>query len=167
MSRTNQFNTYGRRPTPRQIVEWFSAPSQRILIAEAKDKFGSMGIISAMALTVQPKVLEIAAWMLSCRAFGYGIETAMLNYLKSVARQLGYETLIGRLVESPDNGPAREVFSRNGFTRKDEAWSFSFECETPDPAWLKVIVDADAIRQLGSLQHVLPDDRFAAPESSE
>jgi FkbH-like protein len=167
MSRTNQFNTYGRRPTPRQIVEWATSPSQRILIAEAKDKFGSMGIISAMALTVQPDLLEISAWMLSCRAFGYGIETAMLNYLKSVARQLGYQTMRGWIVESPDNQPAREVFSSNGFALKDEAWSFSFNIETPDPSWLKVIVDADAIRQLGALERALPEHSSAAPESSE
>ena len=147
MSRTNQFNTYGRRPTPRQIVEWATSPSQRILIAEAKDKFGSMGIISAMALTARTDVLEIPAWMLSCRAFGYGIETAMLNHLKSVARQLGYQTLVGLLVESPDNQPAREVFSSNGFSKKDKGWVFSFDIETPDPSWLKVSAD-DAICQL-------------------
>ncbi len=162
MSRTNQFNTYGRRPTPRLIAEWGSLPNQRILIAEAKDKFGSMGIISAMALNARPNALEISAWMLSCRAFGYGIESAMLNYLKSIARELGYQTLIGLFVESPDNQPAHGVYASNGFTAIDEGWRFSFDVETPDPWWLKVIVDPDTVRRLDALERALPEHSSTA-----
>jgi len=159
MSRTNQFNTYGHRPTPRQIAAWSSSSDQRILVGEARDKFGSMGIISAMVVQNRSSVLGIQAWMLSCRVFGYGLEVALLNYVKSAALRLGHATLVGQFVGSPYNQPSRNVFSDNGFTWNGEAWISSPDTAIPNPSWLTVVADEDAMREISALRpsHISAD----------
>ena len=133
INRTNQFNTTAAR-TSRQEME-AGRNNHRILIADARDKFGDMGIVGVI-VTELGHPWRITHFVLSCRVFGYGIEDAMLNAVK---RWRGDTVKINaELIETPFNGPCRDVYQRNGFFYEDNAWKFEGPCTHAEPSWLKI-----------------------------
>lgn len=141
INRTNQFNTRNSRTTSQEAAEWNKSGHHRIILAEAADKFGAMGIVSVMVVGLSAESLEILVWVLSCRVFGFGIETAMLNYIKRLAALLDRAPIIGRIIETPYNEPCRGVYRDNGFLWKEEGWQFEGGPSIADPAWLAVSFD--------------------------
>ena len=139
INRTNQFNMRGSRTTPRQIAGWSEDPGYAVIVAEAGDRFGSMGVVSALVLELGEQTVEIAIFVLSCRVFGYGVETAILNYVKRIA---GERVVTGTLTHTPHNEPCRKVYAENGFKQDGERWSFAgVPAESDalcDPEWLRV-----------------------------
>jgi FkbH-like protein len=91
INRTNQFNLVGSRTSFREASEWQSAPNTRILVAEAADKFGPMGLVCVAVAEIREREIRIPTFVLSCRVFGYGIETVVLNAIR-------------RLVTAADSG---------------------------------------------------------------
>ena len=140
INRTNQFNTCGTRVSNQGFVAWNDSAQHHILVAEASDKFGDMGIISVMVLEQAGNTLNIAVWVLSCRVFGFGIETAMLNQVQRIADRLEIRNLRGLLVETPNNQPCRNVYASNGFVSNGKDWQPQVLETPPDPAWLSVTV---------------------------
>ena len=120
------------------------------MVAQARDKFGTMGIISAMVVHVTSESAQVSAWVLSCRVFGFGIEMAMLNALRRLAARLHSQKLEGRIVETPHNQPCRDVFARNGFQLREGVWHSDSESEMLDPEWLQIVYGEglDAIRNV-------------------
>lgn len=133
INRTNQFNTTGARTTKQDIA---SAPEQRkILIADVRDKFGEMGIVGVLVVELTA-VWRITHFVLSCRVFGFGIEDAMLNVIKRWNG--GTVPIDAPLVETPVNGPCRDVYVRNGFARRDQSWILDGSSQIVDPIWLSL-----------------------------
>jgi FkbH-like protein len=144
INRTNQFNTCGTRTTMQEVASWQRSQQHLLLVAEAADKFGNMGLISVMVVQIGTNALEIPVWVLSCRVFGYGIETAMLNHVKRLCRQFGRATVNGAVIETASNDPCRKVYSANGFTWDGNKWIGAAVVEVPDPKWLTIRVDQTA-----------------------
>ncbi len=138
INRTNQFNTTASRTSLGQVTEWSESADHIILVAEGRDKFGDMGIVSAMVLDATAAALEVSIWVLSCRVFGYGIETALLNEVRRLGQGMGWATLRGKIVETPANGPCREVYATHGFVLEGDVWVGDTATVTADPVWLGV-----------------------------
>jgi FkbH-like protein len=141
INRTNQFNLAGSRVTPRELRAWHDDPSRRVVVVEAADRFGPMGLIAAVLLDLSGPSLEIAAFVLSCRVFGYGIETAVFNGLARLAGAsdaAGVRPIRGMYRETPHNGPCRSFYPDHGFTRDGAAWVLERPQAGADPSWLTV-----------------------------
>ena len=131
INRTNQFNVRGSRVTRAQVLAWHKSKTAKVLVAEAADKFGEMGIVSVLVFDGE----EIVAWVLSCRVFGFGIETALLNEARR-----GSPVVRGTVVATASNQPCREVFAANGFELVEGVWEWRGSGVPEDPAWLSVSV---------------------------
>ena len=138
INRTNQFNMCGSRATLQQGSAWHSSPRHHILVAEASDKFGSMGIISVMVLEQSGETLQIPVWVLSCRVFGFGMETALLNQARLLGKELGATMLRGLFTQTPNNQPCRDVYPAHGFAWTGSAWELRASELPENPAWLEV-----------------------------
>jgi FkbH-like protein len=141
INRTNQFNTCGSRTTTREIEEWNAAPDRRILVIDSADKFGPVGTVAALVTQHRGDRIEIPVFVLSCRVFGYGIETVALNVVKSLARDesTGQRLpVIGHYRQTAYNDPCRDAYARNGFSRQGEAWIFDTDEAIVHPSWLLV-----------------------------
>ncbi len=136
IARTNQFNTTQVPISTDALCD----PSRHVLIAEAGDRFGSMGIVSALVIADGAEADEITQFVLSCRAFGYGIETALLQ--TALAAQSG-RPLRGRINESPLNAPCRDVYAANGFTLHDGVWTAQEPRPDLIPDWLSLDIAPD------------------------
>jgi FkbH-like protein len=135
VNRTNQFNLCGSRTTLREVTQWHRSERHAIVVAEARDKFGAMGIISVAVLEETGRGVEIPVFVLSCRVFGYGMETALLNCIR---RWRPGRTVYGHFRETPHNQPCHNVYPQNGFAWEGNVWRSTEAKETRDPPWLVV-----------------------------
>lgn len=133
INRTNQFNTTSARINLRELSEISS--TGRVIVAEARDRFGEMGLVGALVSTVE-ETPQITHFVLSCRVFGFYMEHAMLQ---SLLQYFAECRVSAALVKTPVNGPCQEVFSKNGFEFIDNAWISGFHQPVTIPKWLTVV----------------------------
>lgn len=145
INRTNQFNLCGSRTSAREVSRWMDTGERRIFLADAADKFGSMGTVGILVAHPREDKLEIPIFVLSCRVFGYGIEQALLNHLKRVARSARADgtplPLVGLYQKTLHNEPCRTVYPANGFSWHETAWLYEdHDGVLDDPEWLAITV---------------------------
>ena len=141
INRTNQFNQAGNRTNLKEIREWHTDPARHIIVVDASDKFGSMGLICVALLDLSGPELLISTFVLSCRVFGYGIENAVVNAIKCMARSGtsgAARPIRGAYRETPHNEPCRQMYPNNGFTWDGESWVLQQVEPLDDPAWLTI-----------------------------
>jgi FkbH-like protein len=142
INRTNQFNLCGTRTTETEFQERLRA-GDAVVVADASDKFGKMGIVGVMVVEMKPECVEIPVFVLSCRAFGFGIEYALLNSVRRLApTPCG---LVGRFLETQSNQPCREMYPRSGLTWDGQRWVGTIAELPADPAWLAIRSQLDRI----------------------
>jgi FkbH-like protein len=81
VSKTNQFNLNGRRPTERAWSDYLREPRSFMLTASYRDRFGALGKIAVVAGRASGSHLAVDTWVMSCRAFARRIEHQCLNAL--------------------------------------------------------------------------------------
>lgn len=115
-SKTNQFNLTTQRYTDADIEQFISAPDWSIHIAQVKDKFGDMGIVGLYLINKQATSARIDSFILSCRAIGRGIETAMMNKIKDDYLIKGnFAQVSASYQPTAKNIPVCEFYENEGF----------------------------------------------------
>ena len=135
INRTNQFNLCGSRTTPRELQDG-DRHGCAVLIADARDKFGRMGVVGVMVVEVNPDRVDVPIFVLSCRAFGFGIEFALLNAIRCMAPP--GSRLVGHYKETQSNQPCRRMYPRAGLSWDGQHWVGLVSGLPPDPAWLSI-----------------------------
>ncbi|HEV2342707.1 MAG TPA: HAD-IIIC family phosphatase, partial [Actinocrinis sp.] len=116
--RTNQFNL---RPEPLDeaaLTRW--QLDGEVWTASVSDRFGDYGQVGVLVLRRDGNALEVAAWMLSCRALGRGVEERLLQWLADRAETLGCETVRLIAENTPRNVPARRLVAALGGGEVDD-----------------------------------------------
>jgi FkbH-like protein len=116
INRTNQWNLTGARTSMANVQRQASDPGSLLLLASARDKFGDMGGVCAAAVSIAGDQATIDAFVLSCRVFGYGVETAMIETIYEKVAERGAKKLCGRFVATTQNQMARDMYADHGFT---------------------------------------------------
>lgn len=144
INRTNQFNMAGSRVSKRQVEDWVGGDTARVLIADAADRFGTMGTIAVLVAQREGGRLTIPTYVLSCRVFGYGMEFAILEEARKLA--LPGESLFGLFRETEHNQPCREVYPQAGFHAVPDGWQLDAADGAPikQVAWLQVRAQVSA-----------------------
>jgi FkbH-like protein len=113
--RTTQFNTTGRTFPESELARY--ADTRQVFVAHCRDRFGDYGLVAA-AVVDGP---EIAAFAMSCRVIGLGVEHEFLGFMLDLMADKHAE-ILARIVETSRNGPVRHLYADNGFTHEDGAW---------------------------------------------
>ena len=141
VNRTNQWNTTGARTTIKEVCGFHDARDYTIYTVNVADRFGEMGMICTAIIRQTSEALEIPIFVLSCRVFGYGIESMLLDCIKQASYKLfGAVKVNGIFKPTAHNSPAANMFKDNGFQQCNEKWlcrSESFEARAP--AWLECL----------------------------
>ena len=136
INRTNQFNCCNSRVTFREVQRWSNDGNWRIYVADARDRFGEMGIVSVLVAKIGQQLVEIETFVLSCRVFGYGIESAILRRLVDDCNE---SFIQGRIVETQVNQPCRGVFRDHGFADQgSNIWLLQPKTEIVLKPWLTI-----------------------------
>ena len=84
-AKTNQFNLTVRRLSLPELERLAGDPSSVLGLAAARDRFGDLGTVGAFLLVrAADGALELDSFLLSCRALGRGVESAMMNEVKRI-----------------------------------------------------------------------------------
>jgi FkbH-like protein len=110
VARTTQFNATGRSFTVTELQTMVGAAGGGVFILRMSDRLGDHGLVGA-AVVVASEILNV---VLSCRVIGLGGEHALLTRVIDDAPDDGRK-LIGRIVATDRNIPARHLFADNGF----------------------------------------------------
>ncbi len=130
-AKTNQLNLTGRRLSLAELERLAADPSALLALAAARDRFGDLGTVGAFLLRrAADGALELDSFLLSCRALGRGIESAMMNEVKRIflagrltggpASGRSASELRARFVPGGRNRPAADLLDREGFTAVGE-----------------------------------------------
>jgi FkbH-like protein len=142
VNRTNQFNITGLRVTDKEILSRIGDPQRPVLCADVSDRFGENGLVSCALLQIRGDEVEIEALVLSCRVFGFGVETALVNAVKRYASTLRCRRVIARFVNTERNQPCRTFLPDHDFNQEGEFWCCELLSSCVDPDWLSVELHA-------------------------
>jgi FkbH-like protein len=128
--KTNQFNATTKRYSPADIDRFMADERFMLRTIDASDRFGPLGIIGVFLIDLSGGLPQVDSFLMSCRAIGRGIETAVMNTIKQeVLQERGHEALLADFVPTKKNAPARAFYESQGFARlaEDESGRQSFE----------------------------------------
>lgn len=113
--RTNQFNLTTRRHGVGDIERFMDDGA--VYTMSMRDRFSDYGTVGvAIADTGSGGRWEIDSFMLSCRAFGRGVEAELLQALLDDAGAAGVRSVAASYVATEKNGMTRNFFPDNGFS---------------------------------------------------
>ncbi|TXS48354.1 HAD-IIIC family phosphatase [Streptomyces sp. uw30] len=113
--RTNQFHLATERLQAAQVSAQVDRPGHHVLAVRARDRFGDHGLVGALFLRREGEVLRIDNFVLSCRVFSRGIESACVAAVLRFARDTGASTVTGRHLPSPRNAAFASFYAGHGF----------------------------------------------------
>jgi predicted enzyme involved in methoxymalonyl-ACP biosynthesis len=125
----------GARTSLQEVMRWHQSDRHKIWVAEARDRFGKMGTISVAVSEKAPRGVEILAFVLSCRVFGFGMESALLNRIKC---WVPGAPIFGLFKETLHNGPCHRTYPDNGFLLEGSEWAFRGGNPVRDVSWLSI-----------------------------
>ncbi|MEV5823491.1 HAD-IIIC family phosphatase [Micromonospora haikouensis] len=114
--RTHQFNLTGHRMQPAEVRAAAARHGNRVLGIHSGDRFGDNGMVGLVLTRVDGELVHIDNFLLSCRVFARGIETACLRSVLSHARATGARAVEARFRPTAKNAGARGFYPDNGFT---------------------------------------------------
>jgi FkbH-like protein len=119
-NKTNQFNTTTRRYQTPDVERFITSPGHRVWVLEASDRFGQHGLVGAAVVRQADTGWIVDSMLLSCRAMGLAVETALLARVAETARTHDIDRLVGEFIPTAKNGPSADVFQRHGFRLEGE-----------------------------------------------
>ena len=147
--RTNQFNLTTRRYEAGDVAAFSGADGWRLYALRARDRFGDHGLVAVALARLERETWTIDSFLMSCRVISYGIETALLHCLTSDASGAGATDIVGEVVVTPKNAPARDLYRRHGFTAAGsdhgvETWRLDLTgSDVAKPSWIEIERVAD------------------------
>ena len=139
INRTNQWNLCGSRTSFEQVRAWHDSPDTLVLVANVADRFGEMGTVCVSIVSQGDNVAEIPVFVLSCRVFGYGIESAMLVEIVRRCEIGGRRAvLIGHFRSNTQNHPCRNMYIDHGFVSQSGAFMWAGSPALPEIPWAEV-----------------------------
>jgi FkbH-like protein len=115
-SKTNQFNLTTKRYTPADIDRFIADDRFVLRTIDATDRFGALGIIGVYLIDLSGDVPHVDSFVMSCRAIGRGIETAVMNTIKAeFLSDQRHEALSVDFIPTKKNVPARTFCESQGF----------------------------------------------------
>ena len=146
--RTNQFNLTSRRHGVGDIERFLDEGV--VYTMSMRDRFSDYGTIGvAIVDRGSGDRWEIDSFMLSCRAFGRGVEAELLQALLEDAGAAGVRSVGARHVPTEKNGMTRNFFPDNGFSvteRLDGETLFEIRADAAADRRSKAICE---VRRLG------------------
>lgn len=147
-NKTNQFNVTTIRYSLGEVEHFVNDSSKHLNVVSARDKFGELGIIGLYLVQLDSPIYYLDSFIMSCRAMGRGIETAIMNYIKQQYLIGQADSLSIRASYSPTrkNKPVEFFFEEQGFEllskerggRKEYILE-SIKTKILDCYWIKIV----------------------------
>lgn len=119
--KTNQFNVTTRRYTPADVAGFMQNNGYDLRIIDVADRFGDLGTVGLVLVDRKEPEPSIDSFVMSCRAMGREVETAIMNELKRDYLLSGqYASLAAHYLPTKKNKPVERFFDAQGFSVVEE-----------------------------------------------
>ena len=143
INKSNQFNTTGERQSAASIREFLL--DGRLVAFWVADRFVEYGLTGVMR--VRGRAIE--QFVMSCRVLGMDVERSAVALAVALVREGEPEApVFARLIETPSNGPCRDLYAKLGFRRRED-----------DPTRFELVAGA----ALDPAPHIVSDWKMPAP----
>ncbi|MFT3968482.1 MAG: HAD-IIIC family phosphatase [Sphingobium sp.] len=120
-AKTNQFNLTTQRLSIAQIEALIEDADYHLVLGALRDRFGDLGIVAVYGARVDGDVIRIEHFLMSCRAMGRGLETALVNSVKRLAQAMeGIVELRSVFVPTAKNAPVVTFYVQQGFEKYED-----------------------------------------------
>ena len=113
--KTNQFNLTTRRYSEADIKSYMESNDVDVISLKLIDKFGDSGIVGVCILKYIEQKAVIDTFLLSCRVLGRGVEEVFIIHALKLAKQRGFELVIGEFFPTAKNAQVKDFFPKQGF----------------------------------------------------
>ncbi len=135
--KTNQFNLTTQRYTEGDIQQFVDDPDASVFCIKMSDRISDYGIIGVVILRIIQQYIEIDSFLISCRALGRGVESALMDKIISIAKNRKCDFIVGRYIQSQRNAQVADLYERLGFRKVENV--------ATDSEWIyKIISGAEA-----------------------
>lgn len=132
LNKTNQLNLRTRRLSESELLAWVSGGEGRQMITlGVADRFGDLGLTGLISWERRGDDLEIADYLLSCRAMGRRVEPFMLHLAVEAARAMGAKRVVARAVPTERNHPCLEFWRQSSGFAEPEPDLFVWDTAQP------------------------------------
>lgn len=114
-NKTNQFNLTTFRVDLKHLLSYLKDKNKEILVLEAKDKFGSYGLVSVCYLSFENDNAVIDNWLMSCRAFGKKLENEMIKAIIKLSISKNTKKIFGYYIPTKKNRYVENIYPNFGF----------------------------------------------------
>lgn len=123
--RSNQFNLRTVRYTEDEIRKLSEDDKYLTLYFTLKDKLGAYGLISVVVLKkLDMETLFIENWFMSCRVLKRGMEEFIVNKIIYIARENGFQKVIGEYKRTAKNAMVEKIYEKMGFCKEADGTYF-------------------------------------------
>lgn len=150
LQRSNQFNLTTRRYSEAQCAALMSDDAAYAFTVTVQDRFGDFGLVNIVILRKLHPVLEIDAFLMSCRVLQRGVEQYAMNKVFEYARRHGFDLVRGRYIPTAKNGMVAAFFEQFGFARvaaseaEGSTWELATDAYRPREVFAREVLD-DAV----------------------
>jgi FkbH-like protein len=148
VSKTTQFNTTTPKYSQTELEAMLADSGISMRIIGYEDRFSereNIGLVLVRWDAPKPGSASIDTFLMSCRVLGRGVEAGVLSWVAEEARRRGSLEVLGQIILTPRNTPARSLYQENGFTPLGDSgwWRLDLgEKSVPRPAWLTLSAPA-------------------------
>ena len=115
--KTNQFNLTTRRYADPEIRAFAERPDCAVYSLTARDRFGTLGLVGVMIVTLAERVGRVDTLLLSCRALGRRLEDVMVvNCLRDFAASHPVDHWEAEYIATKRNEQVANYWPRLGFS---------------------------------------------------
>lgn len=144
--KTNQFNLTTKRYTEADISNFVSDKNFDVIYLRVSDKVSDLGIVGVAIIEYANHIANIDTLLMSCRALGRGVETALLSKIVHLAQTRHSYKLIGQYISTPKNSQVSDLYLKNNFLlmnkETDSNFTYEFDIEKNNilnPEWITIL----------------------------
>lgn len=120
-NKTNQFNVTTKRYSLADVATFMRNNAYDLRVVDVSDKFGDLGTVGVILVDRSLSEPHIDSFVMSCRAMGRDVETAIMNELKRDYLQSGRApALTAQYIATRKNKPVECFFDAQGFEVVEE-----------------------------------------------
>lgn len=136
-TKTNQFNVTTKRYSQADVEKFLQEERFDLGVMRVSDKFGDLGIVGIYLIERDGEVARIDSLIMSCRAMGRGVESALMNHIKSETLGSGRVSVLeAEFLPTQKNKPVSSFFELQGFNvveeREDGGKRFRLDADSWD-----------------------------------
>lgn len=137
IQRSNQFNLRTIRYSEEELQRLLHTDNAIPMAFSLHDKYGNYGVVSVVILKADTKdQLFIDTWIMSCRVLKRGLEDLVLTCLCNIAKNGGYNRLIGEYIPTNKNQLVSKHYEKMGFKPEASQWHLDIQHYTPQKYYM-------------------------------